>query len=213
MSEISKSYLKQLINNPKPFILDVGTYDGKDAYELSKEWDHNCTVHCFEPDNRSRAIFISKYTGIKSMTLHPFALTDVDGEVDFYKSDSETRRHENGANFWAASSSCMKPTGHLKAFPDVSFYSPEKVQSKRLDSWYTPGMPIIDLAWVDVNGAEERFLRGSRKSLLFTRFVFMEISHGLYKDSGLSLMPDFDLIDVYDRHDQYENILFKNKFL
>ncbi len=218
MKEFDKRILKKLLSK-EPLILDIGCYDGKDSVEMSKLFK-NCVIHCFECDKRSIKLFNQKTKDIPNIFLHEFAMSNVNGLIDFYLSDSDTRRHYEGQESWSASSSIRKPKNHIKLFEDVKFNIVEKVRSVSLDDWFS-GLRYIDLIWVDVNGGEEDFIKGGIETLLnLTKYLFIEFSDKeLYegqinKDKLLSLLGNtFEVIDVYNYEGNFGNLFLKNNLL
>lgn len=199
---MNKQEIKKLISRQDPFVLDVGCYDGKDSKELSDIL--GCTVHCFEPDPLSQDLFKLKHEHDKRLHLYPYALTNVDGVIEFYQSNHPQ------------SNSIREPKEHLNIFPTVDFDEVIKVKSMRLDTW-CQAMPMVDFIWCDVNGAEEDFILGGLRTLANTRYLYIEASKKeLYVgqkhyDHIIKLLPDFKAIMMYNWGEHFGNILFKNR--
>lgn len=227
MKELSKLEIKKLIGKEDPIILDIGCYDGKDSVELASLFN-SCEIHCFEADFRSIKLFkhINKNTKHK-LFLHEIAIGSVDGKINFYLSDSETRRHYKFQKEWSASSSIKKPKVHLELFKDVQFNKKVKVQCCKLDTWCEKkwdwgniNNKIIDLIWCDVNGAEKDLILGGMNVLNnFTRYFYTEFcAKELYEGSLtyrqiLKLLPNFNVVSVYNFQGNFGNLLLKNKNL
>lgn len=225
---ISKTYIKELINKKDPIILDIGCYDCMDAMELACEYTEDgdrCEIHAFEADSRSIDLILY---GVKSglsfpeITLYSTAVGAVDGEIGFYPSDSDTRRHHSFQNNWSASGSIKKPKGHLESFPDVYFKDPIMVPCTALDTWYLSNISpkIIDFMWVDVNGAEKDVIDGGKFTIVNnTRFLYIEFfQKELYEncldlDEIKRILPMFELLGIYNFEGSFGNALFKNKNL
>lgn len=224
LTEISKEYIADLIGGGREsLILDIGSYDGRDARELKKILPGS-DIHCFEVDPRSADLFRRRnlFTLGTDFHLWTFALGKEDGSVNFYQSDSETRRHYSDQNEWSASSSLKKPKNHLQLFPDVNFKKIISIKVVQLDRFYFQTLypRIIDFIWCDVNGAEEDVIRGGLNTLMNrTRFLYIEFSDNeLYegqitKDELLRLLPDFEVLEVYNFRGNFGNILLRNKQL
>ena len=222
MEKISKEYLASLINVARrPIVLDVGCYDCRDSAELAKLLVPNSCFYCFDADPRSYdlALRTVEKTQPGRWHVYNYALTDHEGVEQLYKSASDTRRHP-GVEEWSASSSILPPKEHLNLFPDVSFQEPQPVECYRLDYWYTQKLKpfFIDLAWVDVNGSEEKFLRGGEWTLANkTRYLYIEFAEKeLYsgqidKQTLLEMLPSFEVMGVYDFQGNFGNVLLKNK--
>jgi FkbM family methyltransferase len=197
--------------------LDIGTYDGADAVEMSRLFD-GAEVHCFEADPRSQRLFQKLNEG-NGLILHRLAIGGIDGYCDFYESDSETRRHYAFQEEWSASSSLKKPKFHLELFSDVQFKEPIQVPCQTLDSWYKQNIAgrLIDFIWADVNGAEGDLIRGGTKTLNeHTRFLYIEFSDKeiyegeIKKQELLDLLPNFAEIGVFNFLGNFGNVLLRN---
>ena len=216
-----KIFVKKFENKSNLTIFDVGTYDGKDSLEFSKLFP-KANIYSFEADKRSVKVF-NKVTGNKkNIKLIETALSNIDGEIDWYASDSETRRHYEFEEGWSASSSIKKPDNHLNIFTDVSFMNKSKVKSTRLDSWIKDNnINEIDIMWVDVNGGEKEFIEGALDTLqnkvnyLYIEFNGVE-DRTLYEDCLTAeeiknKLECFDELGIYNFMGNFGNILLKNK--
>lgn len=204
---MNKQEIKKLVNRNNPFILDVGCYDGKDSKELSDALD--CDVHCFEPDPLSQDLFKLNHENNRRLHLYPYALTNVDGMIDFHQSNHPQ------------SNSIREPKEHVNIFPGVLFDEVIKVKSMRLDTW-CQAIPTIDFIWADVNGGEEDFIRGGLNALSHTRYLYIELSNKeLYEGQSYydphrasnvitTLLSDFRVVFNYNWGKNFGNVLFKN---
>lgn len=224
--ELSKIDIANLITYPQPIIFEVGCYDGKDSRELRDvltNRGYSPTFFCFEADKRSQELFESFKSVNSYMYLIPKAVSNVDGYITLFKSDSETRRHDHNSKSWSASSSIKKPKTHLELFPDVEFKDQEIVMSTRLDTFYINGFKgqLIDFMWVDINGAEAEFLDGAQGVLSAkTKYLYIEFSDKELYENQITkqtildkLSWDFELVDTYNFKGNFGNILLKNKNL
>ena len=64
-------------------IFDVGTYDGKDSLEFKKLFSKSI-IYSFEADKRSVDVFNKVVTDTEDINLIETALSDVDGQIDWY---------------------------------------------------------------------------------------------------------------------------------
>lgn len=221
--EINKILFKDLFPNKKDLtILDIGTYDGKDSLEFSQIFP-NSQIYSFEADKRSIKLFKKISKDVKNINLIETALSNIDGEVNWYASNSKTRRHYDFQDSWSASSSIKKPDNHLNIFTDISFNNKTKVKSTKLDSWVQKNNNIdkIDIMWVDVNGGEKEFIEGAINTLQNkVKYLYIEFNgvedKTLYKDC-LTLdklrkkLNFFKELGIYNFQGNFGNILFKNK--
>lgn len=224
-NDIDKSYLKSLIDIENPIIIEVGCYDGEDTIELLQLFK-NPKLYAFDADDRSISLFFEKTTAEerKNIIFNKIALSNEDGKIMWFASDSESRRHYADQNSWSASSSIKKPKDCLSVFSDITFEPTGYVPSMKLDTWSTLNMKdeIIDLIWADVNGAEKDFILGAKEVLSRTKYFYTEFSKTdnvqLYEDAIsrqeiLNLIPDFEEIAVFSYMGNYGNVLLKNKLL
>lgn len=216
--DISKQAISGLITSHEPIILEIGMYDGEDAREMA-EWMPYCKIYGFECDPRSIALYKS-FENPENIILNEVAIGSRNGLVDFFLSDSDTRRHYTDQDSWSASSSLRHPKTHLELFPDVDFKKTIKVECMTLDKWYENTLlgKTIDFVWADINGAEYDMILGGQKTLNeSTKYLYVEFSDKeLYdgqpkKDEMLKLLPNFDVVGIYNFRGNFGNILLKNK--
>ena len=222
-TEINKNIFKRLfLNKENLTIFDVGTYDGKDSAEFSKIFPKS-KIYAFEADQRSINLFKKVSGNVKNINLIETALSNVDGEIEWYASNSETRKHYDFQEEWSASSSIKKPENHLNVFTDISFSKVNKVKSLKLDTWVSqnPNINEIDIMWVDVNGGEKEFLDGGLNTLnTKVKYLYIEFNStnnkSLYegcptKDEITQQLNNFEDLGVYNFMGNFGNILLKNK--
>lgn len=206
MPDIDKTILKQLMPE-LPTVLDIGSYNGKDAQELSDILD--CEVHCFEPDKDS----YNKIKALKNarLILWPYAIGAWHGKAPFVKSKNHP-----------ASNSMRAPLKHTKVWPHIKFSrSADMVNCTTLDSWHHSVLKdkVIDLIWLDVNGAESDVIKGGTQALSKTRYLYIEFQEvelfkgAMNKEKTLLRLPDFELVSEHNFEGNYGNLLLKNKNL
>lgn len=218
--DVDKSYLKKLLNVEDPVIFDVGCFDGADSLDFISIF-RNPKLFAFEADERSVELFKDNVKN-KPITLIETALSNTDGKISFYKSDSKSRKSKrSNSKAWSASSSIKKPDNHLNVFPDVEFMSEVSVKSKRLDTWIKDkDIDKIDLMWVDVNGGESEFIEGAINTISKkVRFLYIEFSSvenkslylgGPTKEAIMKKLPMFRELGVFNFMGNYGNILLEN---
>ena len=214
MKSFNKTYFKKFISN-SPIILDIGCYDGNDSIEFLKIFP-DAEIYAFDADSRSISLFKNNINTDK-IKLIETAISDTNGYVNFYQSDSDEKRHYEYQNSWSASSSIKKPTNHLKVFPNIFYKNPIKVKSMTLDTWVKKNnLNYVDVIWADLNGGELDFINGATDILQKTKFLFLEFTNTLFEDSLTikeveNLLPNFENIGIYDYLGNYGNILLKNR--
>lgn len=222
MQKITNSELKNLIIDNKAIILDIGCYDGRDSIRFS-EFLKDFVVYSFDPDPRSTELFRKNYKHAHNTLLYEIALSNFDGYINFYLSDSDTRKHYKDQKTWSASSSIKEPKFHKELFKDVYYKDVMQVRSKKLDTWYKEVIhnnQLLSFIWADVNGAEEDLILGGIKTLSEkTKYLYIEFSNKeLFKnqinlDTLLKLIPMFEVMNFYDVGENFGNVLLKNKNL
>ena len=221
--EISKSYFREHIKTESPVIFDIGCYNGKDSLEFYELFS-NPTIYAFEADKRSIELF-KKNVGInKHIHLNDIALSDKNGIVEWYASDSKKSRHHVFQKNWPASSSIKKPQRHIELFKDIFFEKNNTVNSMCLDTWIKDReINFIDVMWVDVNGAEFEFIKGALQTINEkVRYLYIEFSATekgeIYEGSLtykhiIEMLDGFKNLGVYNFMGNFGNILLENKFL
>ena len=218
--QFDKDYFRKNIKKENPTIFDVGTFDGNDCLDFLNIFE-NPNIYAFEADKRSVEIF-KKYVGDRPINLVETALSNVDGKIEFYQSESETRRHTryDYEKTWSASGSVKKPGNHLDIFPDIQFEL-NFVKSTRLDTWISDkNIDLIDIMWVDVNGGEEEFLTGGLDTITnYVHYLYIEFNgvadKKLYtdcytKDDIKNTLPNFEELGVYNFMGNFGNVLLRN---
>lgn len=204
MPDIDKKTLVQYFP-ALPIVLDIGSYNGKDAQELSDILD--CEVHCFEPDKDS----YEKIKLLKNarLILWPYAIGAWHGKAPFVKSKNHP-----------ASNSMRAPLKHTKVFPAIKFSKQSHmVQVTTLDSWHHSVLKdaTIDLIWLDVNGSEADVIKGGTAALKKTRYIYIEFQEvelfkgAMNREKTLLRLPDFELVGEYNFEGNYGNLLLRNK--
>jgi len=201
--------MSKLLKKNNPVILEIGACMGEDSVVFLREFS-DIQLHCFEPDPRSVKIHQNTVKDARCQ-LHPIAISDVDGEAEFYQSTGSYEETGDPSE-WLQSSSLKTPKQHLELFPWCKFENTVKVPTRSLDSWCAEhNIDQIDLIWADVQGAEENLIKGALKTLSHTKYFYTE-----YDDQELyegqitlqqikTLLPKFKVIGYF-----YNNVLFKN---
>ena len=93
-----------------------------------------------------------------------------------------------------ASSSLLKPTGHLDKYPTVKYTNEINVIGRKLDSLVSDGlinMERYDFLYMDLQGGEFLALRGFERNICDINYILAEINYEeLYE--GCMLIDDFD---------------------
>lgn len=206
---LNKELLWPLITRKDPVIFDIGTHYAEDTLEMLGMYQH-ANVYMFEPDPRCVAII---KTRCPKGHLFEGVVSDVDGEVGFHASGVD-------GSGWDGSGSIFVPTGHLTAFPVVKFASERRaVPSTTLQTFVVKeNVSLIDLIWMDVQGAEEKvilggldFIKGNVKAI-FTEYENVPLYEGApSRERILELLDTFEVIIDYDDHGVCGDMLLRNK--
>lgn len=205
---ITKQEIVSLISKKKVLILDIGSYDGTDSALIASHFD-DAEVHCFECDPRNIKLWKSKGWP-EYMKLYECAVGAGKQRANFYVSHG--RKNNSG--------SLRTPKSHKELFSDVSFDTVARVPVITLDYWYKHLSRVIDLAWIDVNGAEGDVVKGGIDTLTYyTRYLHIEFSDKeLYegqvsKAELIAMLPSFEVLEEYGFQGNFGNLLLKNKNL
>jgi len=180
-------------------IVVVGAYHG---YEISRLLNNypNCTVYAFEAVTKHFSVLSNSYANNPRVKLYNLALSDEEGEIDFYELG-------NGGE---GSGSLLKfkgdQFGHHFNISEV-LKLPCSTLRKTL-----PDLPI-DLLWIDAQGAELKVLKGA--NLADCKALFLEIhtkdyinpwdkepyEGQCYKEDLEEYLTDFSLVSIgLDNH-------------
>lgn len=189
------SILKILRPIPDPVIVELGAYHGEDFEGLlGKEMKHVMIEP--DPENYDRIRRFGRRRLIRC------AIGAVNGIRRFHRSSGD---HGSG--------SLLRPTGHLKHFPQITFDNSLNVPVCTLDALFSGEMILhADLLWVDIQGAEAEMIRGGSYALSRTRYLFMEAEEVEFYEGQvlrpelLKMLPDWTLVETFDY-----NVLLRNE--
>jgi len=201
--DISKNYLSSLIT-PDAVIVDIGSYDGKDAAELAEVC--NSVVHCLEPLNFE----LIKDRQDDRLIIFPYAIGCFNGNILMNKSTNHSQ-----------SSSLKTPKLHKKIFPEVIYDDKVMVKVTTLDDWWWSVFQgtTIDLIWCDINGSESDMILTGIQALKNTRYLYIEycetelFSKSLNREQLQKCLPWFETIGDYNFKGNFGNLLMRNKKL
>jgi FkbM family methyltransferase len=197
-------------------ILELGSRDAQVAI-LFKRYFPNASVYAFECN--PPAIELCRHniaiSGLKDVILIEKAVSDEQGEVDFYAVDKRRMENIGASSLYPASPS--NPEGTLNAQQRI------KVDAVTLKQWTDENnVKAIDLLWMDLQGAELKALKGLGELIRQVRFIYTEVEYQeLY--SGQALFPQVDRYlaehdfrihrQMYIRNRCYGNLLYVNNAL
>jgi FkbM family methyltransferase len=139
--------LVTLLGKDDPVILEIGANDGGHT-ALFLELFPKAKIYAFEPDPRACQKFQERLGNDPRVVLEKIAISAMDGEIDFFMSNSTASEHVPGN--WDKSGSIRKPKEHLEVVPWCIFDQTIRVPTQR---WQNAGVGPIDFIWADVQGA------------------------------------------------------------
>lgn len=175
-NEISREIIRECVGKEDPTILEIGCNDGTHTLWFLEIF-RTPRVYCFEPDPRAITRFRKNVGQRPNIQLFKIALSDHNGEVEFYQSDGRLNKDQpqGMSRGWDASGSIRRPKEHLVVYPWVTFKGKVTVATSTLDAWSENyGIGAVDLIWMDVQGAEIDVFRGGKQTLAKTRFIYTE---------------------------------------
>lgn len=169
-------FFRQFPRGPFHTFLDIGAYHGEFTDRVLRHYPVE-KVFLFEPFPGSVAHLKDRYRSEPRCRVFPFALSDESG--------SSSLRVLNNAD----SSSLLDPEAAAEELLSKPFHAVEQavIESRRLDE--VPEMAElerIDIAKIDVQGAELKVLRGCGDLLRRVQSIYIEVNFcSLYKDGAV----------------------------
>jgi FkbM family methyltransferase len=161
---IPKKKIKPFIPE-NPVILEAGAHSGKDTVEMAKVWKHG-HIHAFEPVPELYARLLNRTKNMNNVTCYQLALGTTTGKQEMFFSSGMSD----------GSSSLLKPTESLKAYPGMCFGG-ELVEVTTIDKWAEENqISHIDFMWLDLQGMELKVLMQSKTVLDTVKAIYSEVS-------------------------------------
>ena len=195
MINIMKNYgkkfqkIKSLINSDSPKIIEVGSHYGEDTLRMLYTFP-DAKIYCFEPDERNIDIF-KKHVQSEQVQLNEMALSNINGISRFYRSytdydgDSVPSKYDF-ISFYDYKNKKLHNSGasSLKKGYENCLYGEFFVETIRFDEWYKINdIGYIDLAWIDVQGAEYEVIDGIGELIRKFQFIWIEYGENQYEGS------------------------------
>jgi len=148
----------------------VGGYLGGEIPNILKNYPE-CTVSIFECSRRYVQRLQEKFSNNERVKIFDKAVSDVEGYVTFFETNLSGSGSLLEVGELSMDSYGMEPAEQFE------------VGCTTLDKMF--GDNLIDVLQIDVQGAEEKVLKGARTTLNNTRAVFIEVSikENLYQDA------------------------------
>jgi FkbM family methyltransferase len=162
-------------------ILDIGSRDGCQSLELNRYFP-NATIYAFEPTPSSYNYTKENTKNIFNIKVLPYAVSSYNGKTKFY----EVYNGNVGA------SSLLEISSH----PRASGWRQREIEVEciHLENWLIENnISNVDIAWVDVQGAEKIVFESFGRYLNSVKVIATEVGNvPLYK--GAIVKPELDSI-------------------
>lgn len=188
--------IRALHETDRPIVVvDLGSHHADEHYWLSGLFELARYI-AVEADPRNAAVIRNRFRpvmGKEQVTLIEGAIAAHNGTIKLHLCD-------NKADQAKGSSSTHQPTGHLEHFKWCTFDESVEVPAITLDK-LAVDIPVIDLLWADLQGAERDMIAGGTEALKRVRFLMIEAeSVELYEGQALkpellALLPDFEVVE------------------
>ena len=156
-------------------LFDVGANKGNwtaTALGLSRTLS-KIHIHAFEPSLATRSMIGARFVESPSVTVHPYALSDTDGEATFYS-------NEDG--------------GETNSLSPASGQDTEVVKVTTIDRFMQRyAIEMVSMIKIDTEGADLLVLRGAEESLRFGRISIVQLEY-----NWRWLLNHGSLRDVFD---------------
>lgn len=158
---------------PRPSnLVQVGASGGQELELFKKSGISNALL--IEPITPVFEILKQNCMGYPNYHPYQAIISEEDNKVvDFYLASNSGQ-----------SSSILEPQAHINWYPGVKFNKAEGLISKSLDtvikaeSTRVFSDKLVDMLYMDVQGAEMRVLEGAPQVLHQLKYIFMEVSYG-----------------------------------
>tara|TARA_R110002020_G_scaffold93344_2_gene225241 strand:- start:22861 stop:23559 length:699 start_codon:yes stop_codon:yes gene_type:complete len=190
---------KVILEKTDPIIVEIGAHYGEDSVRFVETFK-DAKVYCFEPDPRNIAIF-KKHVDDERIKLFEYALSNEEGEAQFYQSFQDYEKSDVPEKYdWISYEDYQKHklnnsgSSSLKEGYEHNLSQTITVKTKRFDNWIVENdLTQIDLAWIDVQGAESMVIQGMSSEITNINFIWIEYGETAY-DGGLSRMETIALL-------------------
>lgn len=172
--------LLRTFDREEPLVLfDIGACEGEDSVRYARLFPRS-HVYAVEPlpENVRRAMATIAKHGAGRVTMLPFALAEVEGEMDMHVSSGQPPGARPGQDwdYGNKSSSLLPPGPAMSSIPWLRFESTVTVPVRTLDDICRElGIDRIDYVHLDVQGAELKVLAGGEEMLRSVRAIWLEV--------------------------------------
>ncbi|HBT08332.1 MAG TPA: hypothetical protein DEB18_01555 [Leeuwenhoekiella sp.] len=190
---------KVILEKEDPIIVEIGAHYGEDSVRFTETFEKS-TIYCFEPDPRNIAIF-KKHVDNSRIKLFECALSNEEGTAEFFQSYQDYAKEQVPDKYdWISKEDYEKHklnnsgSSSLKKGYQHTLNETITVQTKRFDNWMVENdISQIDLAWIDVQGAEAMVIEGMGNEIYNVGFIWIEYGELNY-EGGLSRADTITLL-------------------
>lgn len=165
--------IKYYLKKKNPLILEIGTHNGEDTIKFAK-WYPKGTIHTFEPDPRLTDYLFKKFKSKNNIIFYPKAIYEENRPIKFNLSKAENLNDFKGSG---SSSLINYKTESKRIFDKVV-----EIQGMTLSQIKQLTNTIIDLIWIDVQGAERLIVESHEHIFKKSEIIWIEYGEADYKD-------------------------------
>lgn len=156
----------------------VGAHEAHEVDRMARLYPGSRFL-CFEPNPGTYQTLLGRFAGHPSVRLSPLALGRTPGRTRFFELS------ESGNGSLLEPDPAAWARAHQQGSPDTTSFD---VTVSTLDR-ETADLPVINLLWLDVQGAEGDVLAGGADTLRRTQAVFIEVALVSSPYKGAHLFP------------------------
>lgn len=198
-----------IVENIKPesVFIEAGAASGTDTLWFSQKFPKG-KIFAFEPLSVSYNTTLQRVSHCKNVEVHNVALGLTESTEQLYVSSNKV------------SSSLLRPTGHIKFHPRVSFENKSTVKTINLDNFVKDNnIEEVDFMWLDMQGYEPTVLSHSPETLAKTKYLYSEVSlkemyaNSILYDEFKSWLKErgFGVLHEFLYWEDMGNVLFYNE--
>lgn len=171
-------------------ILDIGGCEGEESIRYNRLFP-NAEIYIFEPLPSNLKLIEKNFIRYKreNIKLLPVALSDKDGQADFYVSSGhpDDQKKEFDWDFGNKSSSLLEPESNISINKWLEFNNIIQVPTMTINTFVEQNkIDKIDFIHMDVQGAELKVLLGAKEHLKKIKAVWLEVADiSIYKNQVL----------------------------
>jgi FkbM family methyltransferase len=175
--------LKKIFKKDIKFLFELGARDCNESIYFANSLP-NANIYSFECNPDTLKACRDKVARVRNLTLVESAVSEVDGEVSFYKINTE-KTETTWKNGNPGASSLFQSSGKY----EVENYVQDevKVKSSRLDTFLKEKqIERIDALWMDIQGSELSALKGLGEYITKVSIIHLEVEFfEIYKNQPL----------------------------